>query len=520
MLLETSADVDAIDRFGNTPIFYAVAHCVPESIKMLGRANCRLTVNQSIVSRNPTGTGSILQWATATESHESHKIFRPEASRKDVEAMFNASVSLVAERRRSLEALVQTLLGAQAVKRLQIAPGAVLDRKASFAISMLRGKDDVPDSMMAISPSYSTVYHIPQLNVRQARIFWDNGFRDVDELDDLGQSALMKCDPGYLQETAEEYLKFVAWLVDKGAKLHNRQKYTFRKRKAYDRVYEPDELAEQVGWVERDEIFRSNDSSSTAALHYLATRWAFRPNTDGYLASSEEIPLFIRTVLTAPLSDCCDCACSDGGCAAYTSWMKETRSRHSLYPKDKVIRRRLRYLAQSINLDTPSLVWLRRGIVRVSTFVRLELNHTCCKWHEPEEVIYKPYEEEDIVEIKEEQSEGLEKLEALLIEFEDKYNESTWLFSEFIEGYWEDRMAEIMSEELPIDHRALENIGVRLRRTGVNSLYRFDEVFEVSDPEDERTSEVSNDGVFGLGELEGVSGASDFDNTSAWQSQG
>ncbi|KAL8916695.1 MAG: hypothetical protein Q9172_006187 [Xanthocarpia lactea] len=464
-LLETSADVDAIDHFGNTPIFYAVAHCVPESIEMLGRANCRLTGNPSIVSRNRRGTESILQWATATESHGIHNFFRSEASRKDAEAMFNASVSLVAERRRSLEVLVQTFLDAQAAKRLQIPPGAILDRKASFAISMLRGKVDVPHSMMALSPSQSTVYHIPELNVRQARIFWENGFRDVDELDDLGQSALMKSDPEYDPEhSAEEHLKFVAWLVEKGAKLHNRQKYTFRKQKACDGVYDPNEFAEQVGWVERDEIFRSNDSSSTTAMHYLASRWASYYNMQGFFGSSEESRLFVRTVLTAPLSDCCNCACSDRGCAAYIMWMKETRGWSFRHHEGDVIGSKLRYLTELLNVDTPSLVWLRRGIVRFCTFVRLELDHTCCKWHDVEQVVYKPYEEDDIVEIKEEQSERLEKPEALLIEFEDKYNESTWSFSEFMAGYWEDRMAEILSEEPPIDHKALENIGVRLRR--------------------------------------------------------
>ena len=532
MLLENSADVDAIDRFGDTPIFYAVEHCVPESIKMLGRANCRLTRN--ITRFSPYPADSILERATATDLHGFHKYFRPEASRKDVEAMLNASISLVAERRRSLEALVQTLLGAQAAKRLQISPGAVLDRKASFAKSMLRGKVDVPDSMMAISPSHSTVYHICDLKMRQARIFWDNGFRDVDELNDLGQSALMTCNPGYNPpNSAEEHLKFVAWLVENGAKLHNRQKYTFRKRKAYHRVYDPDEFAVQVTFFDRDEIIRSNDSSSTTAMHYLASRWASCYYTQGYntrrsFSSLEESRLLIRTVLTAPLSDCCDCACSDRGCAAFTMCMKETQGWYT--DKGNLIAEKLRNLTQSLNMNIPSLVWLRRGIVRFITFVRLELDHTCCKWYEWQDVIYSRYEKEDIVEIKEEQSEGLEKLEALLAEFEDKYNESTWSFSEFIEGYWEDRMAEVLSEEHPIDHRALENIGVRLRRTGhvspetsedeLNSLDELDEVSEVSDPDDESTSEVSNDGVLEHGEFDGGSGASDFENTGEWQSQG
>ena len=46
----------------------------------------------------------------------------------------------------------------------------------------------------------------------------------------------------------------------------------------------------------------------------------------------------------------------------------------------------------------------------------------------------------------------------LLVEFEDKYNESGLSFSEFLDGYWSDRMAGVMSKEAPIEHKAMENL--------------------------------------------------------------
>ena len=52
----------------------------------------------------------------------------------------------------------------------------------------------------------------------------------------------------------------------------------------------------------------------------------------------------------------------------------------------------------------------------------------------------------------------MDKLETLLVEFQDKYNDSTLSISEFLDGYWSDRMAGVMSEEGPINHKAMENL--------------------------------------------------------------
>ena len=51
----------------------------------------------------------------------------------------------------------------------------------------------------------------------------------------------------------------------------------------------------------------------------------------------------------------------------------------------------------------------------------------------------------------------------LLVELEDKYNESGLSFSEFLDGYWSDRMAGVMSEEAPIDHNPMENLWIVLQ---------------------------------------------------------
>lgn len=74
--------------------------------------------------------------------------------------MVDATIRLVAQRRRRLEAFAQTSPDAQVTGRLPLSPETVLDQRVSLAPSMLREKMDIPRSLDHLSPSYSTVYHI------------------------------------------------------------------------------------------------------------------------------------------------------------------------------------------------------------------------------------------------------------------------------------------------------------------------------------------------------------------------
>lgn len=111
-------------------------------------------------------------------------------------------------------------------------------------------------------------------------------------------------------------------------------------------------------------------------------------------------------------------------------------------------------------------------MLRFNTFEKLRLRHTCCTLdyvEDKKEVIVELDDEDDRSEIREEQVEQVEKLEALLVEFEKKYNECAVPFSEFLGGYWKDRMKEISREKVPIDQTELESIGVTLWETSNTS---------------------------------------------------
>lgn len=194
-----------------------------------------------------------------------------------------------------------------------------------------------------------------------------------------------------------------------------------------------------------------NESVSRQGVHGLFEEPSALLENDGQL---------VRSVLADTLSDRCDCACSIEGCRTCTMLIKEATTWRYTGPSNNVPRLS-QFLIQKPDVDTPSLAWLRREIVRFSTFWRLDLDHTCCGWDPFENIVYGPDDKEKVDEMKEEQSKGLDKLETLLVEFEDKYNESTCSFTEFLKGYWDDRMLQVLgpSEEPPIDHEALENLG-------------------------------------------------------------
>ncbi|KAL8927117.1 MAG: hypothetical protein Q9208_002501 [Pyrenodesmia sp. 3 TL-2023] len=99
-------------------------------------------------------------------------------------------------------------------------------------------------------------------------------------------------------------------------------------------------------------------------------------------------------------------------------------------------------------------------ILRLVTFEKLGLRHTCC------EVglngIYDVYaaKPEEVAEIRDEDHEGIQLLESLLSEFEEKRGDEN--IKSFINGYWSTRMEELLAarDEESVDRIALREIGV------------------------------------------------------------
>ena len=490
LLLAAGAAVDAVDAFGYSPVIYAAKHVLLEPIKFLAEADCALHGFPPRYGRNYFG--SLLEESIHTESWPIYELHRPGASKEEAAEIVDTMIRLVAQRRRKLAALARTFLEDHLVSQLQLSHEKVLDYKASLATSMLQGKVEIPESLKELSPLSSTVYHIHHLTtLREARTLWETGFCDMNELDSLGQSCLMK---RYIPRSRfNEGLELIEWLVSKGADIHRQQGYAFQWR-------EPTDYKFDYTFPEGN-VYRTENPSSTTAVHYLAVRWGSalyhevqteekeRLLRHQFRALTETSKGVVQMVLFDPLPDSCNCACSTGGCRAYTMMVKYPIMRAHMYdwncPK-AVIRKAALHITKAtadlLDVNLPNLAWLRRDMLRFNTFERLELRHTCCMMGviEPEElneeVIAELGDEENRCEIRDEQKEQVQKLEELLVEFEEKFNTLAVPFSQFLDGYWGDRMKEVESEQDPIDWEGLERIGV----TVYSESFDSEEVDEVN----------------------------------------
>ena len=110
---------------------------------------------------------------------------------------------------------------------------------------------------------------------------------------------------------------------------------------------------------------------------------------------------------------------------------------------------------------------------RFHTFQKLKLRHTCCTmgWAlQTTDMVFEELgDEEDRQEIRLEQKEQVARLEALVEEFDSKYQAMGIPIIDFFEGYWQQRMNEVINEKSQIDKEKLNEIGVVLQEEGYES---------------------------------------------------
>lgn len=479
LLLNSDADVDGLDAAVESVVIYAIDRGRVDTIKVLAEADCVFYPKKP---RSCIFKGcSILGHAIKNETKGSFDISNDRAA-----AVVDVIISLLAKRRRVLTALARTSLDAESLEKLGLSHEYVLDHKVSLAVSMLSEKIQVPNSLKD-SPSDSTVYHLGHLNRRQAQCLWDAGFRDVDEFDEYGHSPLM----GMVFDCSTD-LELVEWFVSKGAELHREQAYAF----IIDDQERPRPTHTGRMMYQMDAI--KTETSHVTAAHCLA-------HSLGWLGQGHEalrLPVLddkarkvITMMLGDPLSDCCVCACSVGGCHPYTMLMKSSlryRRRPDFFCARNLALQNTEAVADLLDVDQPSLIWLRREMLRFNTFEKLRLRHTCCstsymdlRWRRVRRVLVELGDEEDRHEIREEQAETVQKLEELSIHFEEKYDEMAIPFVGFLRGYWKSHMKRVTRRCDPINAAKLESIGVTVHATDYAST-------DASEDED-RMEELDSD---------------------------
>ncbi|KAJ5793745.1 hypothetical protein N7457_000344, partial [Penicillium paradoxum] len=299
---------------------------------------------------------------------------------------------------------------------------------------------------------FGTVYHFPLFWADTLEELYQNGFRGVNELDREGFMPLMASEDsshtaiGHFRAIKE--LERMAWLVSNGA----------------------------------DPYQHIPDASGTAAHHiglniirYLL--WDFVWRNVEFADSHEEyevwervLPDFAKDLFLLPtVTDGCVCACSVDGCTPVSIVLRESvewvfRSIGE-YPKFKfkfkeLIKFFLKWIGENAELD-----W---RVIRFFTFDALGLKHSCCVVNK--RFLHRHFklqirEEGEVQEILDEERFRLEDLETLLDELKVKFDELGQPVIEFLEGHWQTRMVEYLSQrDIHDEEHVIESrrLGIKL----------------------------------------------------------
>ncbi|KAI0863793.1 hypothetical protein F4860DRAFT_501756 [Xylaria cubensis] len=317
--------------------------------------------------------------------------------------------------------------------------------------------------------SYISVYHHTDafradISNRLAELLYDNGFHDVDQVDNNGHSPLSLsiwrcCNPLY-----------VMWLIDHGADI-------LLPFKAQDQNTFHEYI--DTKWIAADFI-------PSRIFGYFAEFYPTKENRSGFgELQQSEVEAYRRLVsLVAPLDhhDECHCQCIQAGCHTMkmffqmiwrmskttrdgdVSWECGLRGSDSILKIAEMISNFLRSLA----LDLSQWDRVTTLALRYFTFQVLDLRHTCCSmpWRECE------LSDDDIAEIEDENWVQLDLLEHLLRDFQVAYDgfESQSSqgdkFTSFLTVEWAPKMQQTLADQEAIQLTAYEKmeaerIGVR-----------------------------------------------------------
>lgn len=336
------------------------------------------------------------------------------------------TIQALTDRRKRLQSLAVAYLPSEILAQLQIRPGCLLNLKAAKAYRLLKLYSIKLDDIEA---EYEwSVYDAVGCNISIADRLWHAGFLDVDELDDRGNTGLMRLEWSELNELGPvPLLKKARWLISKGADAH-------RKKSSSPALHF---LGRAIG----DSISSmKNDEDVRARLSCL----------------DEKCWVLFRSILCHETRDNCDCACSVDGCCGLTRVLYgllrlgDNKSTQSLIQKFSVT---IDVAASHLELKLRESFYdqLAPGVFRFLTFQMLDITHTCTH-------SYRNIEPEEVAAIHDEQRYLIRTLERLVNELTVEFEKSTESLPEFLTGYCWKRINEAISARDTPTQQELEKL--------------------------------------------------------------
>ena len=367
---------------------------------------------------------------------------------------------LLAERRRRLYDVLANAPIPENIDPCRVRKDRLLDEHAPWAEDILEYYGVPLSQTSTLVPGLRTVYHTENLSVQIAEQLWQVGFRDIDVPDESNRTPLMM-----RRNSLEEEMELICWLMRKGADIHrplvlleSHVELSFEGSDQHGRSRALHLVAAKIGEDLWTEAFDG---------HGNHPRWL----QNIFSRLSENSRQYLRVLFSDQSRDSCLCACSAGGCLASTMLQKVWEDGHISefmllwQPKKAEILGKIVQRAKYIKIVFKSYdsceSWLANEIIRFSTFQMLELRHTCC-WYDPYRFnlddCFTERDPEEIREIRDEDSEGIELLEELMIEFQNKRGDQELIT--FLESYWTTRMKEVCRKRGEVDLEKTREIGV------------------------------------------------------------
>lgn len=451
LLLQLGEDIvtgiiDAEDDNGSTALNYALKLNEPECVSMLleSGAGMDLEVIQNIA-----------KWEMTSGQSAATPIL---------------AQALVRRRKELLSIAEESNEGRRILDNMSLTKDVLVQEDAFELVWALREKGvSLPEALQRVQPG--SVYHCAHMNEETAESLLRAGFSHTN-VDFLGFTPPMTTDLVGLSHRYESKIMYshsalslVEWFLNHGEDLSR-------------------SIPEAA--VVQTTTNQGDSSHGVCLVHRIASELG-RSMRYQTAFGSERHTAVLQQILSSPVLDSCECLCTQHGCSAASVLSREvwrlangTTTPGEVSGFDRTTWRIVMDLLTSRLSGNPGARQFASNFVRVSTFERLGMSHTCCryvdnsgKYEEPGNGVasailkrgYKMVElmdHVDVTEIQEEERYLAGLLEVLMEEFEVKYEELGLPLDEFFLTYWWVRMDEVEAGN-KVSREELE----ALRTTGV-----------------------------------------------------
>ena len=430
LLLHYGADMDVEDLQGFTPVDHGICKGFAEGVGILVSEGCNINVR-----------------------HTKHRWFR-DCLTEATYYLNNVPYGAIGASGETSRAVLQELISSLAKRHRR------LNHATAYGNASQIGNDLSATPFSVLGADLGPVYHIPNLTVTVAEMLWQAGFRDIDTPDLCGRTPITVSRHYVVTSDGwfSKLLRNISWFTKKGASLgypNNRLMETSAQRPNRRATYF---LGSNIGQSTSHALAMKIVPSMDENLHdqsFWTECWQlFCSQLD------EDHVQVMADILLDTHSDQCTCACSLQGCLSLTMFLKSFM--HEPWRLIGIIA-----LVQCLEAVGNDHDWPINGVIRFHTFNKLGLKHTCCEIERHVDskapnikTVVKELDPEEILEIQEEDREGIELLESLLPEFEEKRQGQDLL--QFLKGYWATRMEEVCHTRHEVDQQKLRELGITL----------------------------------------------------------